>query len=150
MNPTFDAEPRARWLIQQVCVALRELPQDAAQRINQEFQEELTRAIQVQDRNQDRRNYTRTRFSDMSQPLPNLTIMRHKITETDCWFGVWNQEEGVLKCSNNGENYEFPSTFCRRHYETTRPDRTPNTNAWGENVCQVLIQGEWVSLHVRR
>lgn len=148
MENTFTVEQRVRWLLQQALNSLHELPPDVSQQIKQEFQELCQQTQPAQQRQNN--NYGRTKFSQMTNPLPDRTIVRHKVTESDCWLGVWNEQEGVLLCSENGESYEYPSTFCKRHFETTRPDRTPETNGWGVNTCQALLHGEWISLHLLR
>ena len=145
MEHNFTVEQRARWLLHQAWNSLLELPPDVAQQIRQEFQE-------LSSQNEPRQNnpYRRTKFSQMTNPLPDNTIVRHKITDSDCWYGKWNERTGVLECLNNEESYEYPSTFCKRHYETTRPDRTANTDGWGENTCHARLNGEWISLHLLR
>lgn len=144
-------EQQVRHNLQRALDGMRKLPPDVSEQIHQEFQEDYDEmATTIQD--QEKRRYKRTRFSEMSKPLPDRTWVRHEITPSDVWSGVWNAQKGVLECNVNGEIYEFeyPSTFCKTHFKTTRNDRTPNTNAWGKNTCQVYIEGEWVSLHLYR
>ena len=82
-----------------------------------------------------------TRFGEMAHQLPNGTCVRHRMANGHQAIGFYTEQRGVLEWE--GQAFQYPSGFTKAH--SGRP-----INGWGQNVCQALLEGQWVSLHTLR
>lgn len=79
---------------------------------------------------------------DMSKCFTNGQRIRHRIGINKSWVGVYDS-------TKNGIIYDGKlltlNKFAVSHFESERPDRVSNVNAWKE--CECEIDGKWVSTY---
>ena len=79
---------------------------------------------------------------DMTKCFTNGQRIRHIIDVNKTWIGTYDS-------SNNGIIYDGKTftlnRFVGSHYESERPDRVPNANAWKE--CECEVDGKWISTY---
>ena len=110
--------------LEQIVAQLNEMAQRTAEQLECEHQ------VEARPRN--------TKFREMTHPLPNGTVVRHK-TNGHIAIGIYNGEVLVWE----RQKFEYPSGFATAH-------NGRQTNGWGRNVCHALLNGRWVSLHILR
>jgi hypothetical protein len=82
------------------------------------------------------------RCRDMTKCFTNGQRIRHKI-------GIDNIRIGIYNSLNNAIIYDKKimtlNKFAVSHYESKRPDRVSNVNAWKE--CECEVNGDWISTY---
>jgi len=80
------------------------------------------------------------RCRDTKKCFINNQKIRHVIRakQAGSWECTYDSASGKLR--HNG-NLLTMNKFATNHYKATRPDRTPNCNAWKE--CECEINGMW-------
>jgi len=79
---------------------------------------------------------------DMAKCFTNGQRIRHTIGINKTWIGTYDS-------SKNGIVYDGKTLtlnkFAVSHYETERPDRVSNVNAWKD--CECEVDGKWISTY---
>ena len=79
---------------------------------------------------------------DMAKCFTNGQRIRHTIGINKTWIGTYNS-------SQNGIVYDGKTLtlnkFSVYHYESERPDRVSNVNAWKE--CECEVDGKWITTY---
>jgi len=79
---------------------------------------------------------------DMAKCFTNGQRIRHKIGINKTWIGTYDS-------SKNGIIYDGKTLtlnkFAVSHFESERPDRVSNVNAWKD--CECEVDGKWISTY---
>lgn len=79
---------------------------------------------------------------DMAKCFTNGQRIRHTIGINKTWTGTYDS-------SKNGIVYDGKTLtlngFAGSHYQSERPDRVSNVNAWRE--CECEVDGKWISTY---
>lgn len=79
---------------------------------------------------------------DMAKCFTNGQRIRHTIGINKTWIGTYDSSKNGIKYG--GKIYTL-NKFAVSHYESERPDRVSNVNAWKE--CECEVNGKWISTY---
>ena len=81
----------------------------------------------------------------MRNELEDNMLIRHKIGENDIWYGMYRLDINNIVRGN--DKYTSPSNFAKKHYQSSRPDRTDSANGWTECECRIdEVNDIWIKL----
>jgi hypothetical protein len=79
---------------------------------------------------------------DMTKCFINGQRIRHTIGINKIWIGTYDSSKnGIL---HDGKTLTL-NKFAVSHFESERPDRVSNVNAWKE--CECEVDGKWISTY---
>jgi hypothetical protein len=79
---------------------------------------------------------------DMIKCFTHGQRIRHTIGNNHTWIGIYDSyKNGIIYDDNT---YTL-NKFAASHYETEKPERTSNVNAWKE--CECEVNGIWLSTY---
>ena len=79
---------------------------------------------------------------DMAKCFTNGQRIRHTIGINKTWTGTYDSSKN--KIVYDGKTLSL-NKFAESHYESERPDRTSNVNAWKE--CECEVDEKWISTY---
>ena len=79
---------------------------------------------------------------DMAKCFTNGQRIRHTIGINKTWTGTYDSSKN--KILYDGKTLSL-NKFAESHYESERPDRTSNVNAWKE--CECEVDEKWISTY---
>lgn len=90
----------------------------------------------------DEKRTTNVGCRDMRKCFINGQKIRHKIGINKILIGIYDSVNNVIICDDKKLSL---NKFVVYHYESERPDRVSNANAWKE--CECELNNEWVSTY---
>jgi hypothetical protein len=79
---------------------------------------------------------------DMAKCFTNGQRIRHTIGINKTWTGTYDSSKNVIVY--DGKTLTL-NKFAASHFESERPDRVSNVNAWKE--CECEVNGKWISTY---
>ena len=79
---------------------------------------------------------------DMAKCFTNGQRIRHTIGINKTWTGTYDSSKNAIVC--DGKTLTL-NKFAVSHFESERPDRVSNVNAWKE--CECEVNGKWISTY---
>lgn len=79
---------------------------------------------------------------DMAKCFTNGQRIRHTIGINKTWIGTYDSSQNGI---NYGKKIYTLNKFAVFHYESEKPDRVSNVNAWKE--CECEVDGKWISTY---
>jgi hypothetical protein len=79
---------------------------------------------------------------DMSKCFTNGQLIRHTIGINKTWTGVYDSSKNGIVF--DGKTLTL-NKFAVSHFQSERPDRVSNVNAWKE--CECYVDGKWISTY---
>lgn len=79
---------------------------------------------------------------DMAKCFTNGQRIRHTIGIDNIRIGIYNSFNNAIIYD---EKFMTLNKFAVSHYESERPDRVSNVNAWKE--CECEVNGDWISTY---
>ena len=105
----------------------------------------LAKVIESDEEEDDKSQQIVKGCRDMSQCFTNGQRIRHTIGINKTWIGIYDSTENGIKY--NGQILTL-NKFVTSHYESERPDRVSNANAWKECECEVKNEpNKWISTY---
>lgn len=80
---------------------------------------------------------------DPSKCFTNNHKLRHRIGINDIWYFIYDKLNKVFIYDTN--TYSSMYKITKMHYQTSKPERSSENNAWKE--CECLINGKWISTY---
>jgi len=79
---------------------------------------------------------------DMTKCFTHGQRIRHKIGINKIWIGTYDSSKNGIV---HDEKILTLNRFAVSHFQSERPDRVSNVNAWKE--CECEVNGEWISTY---